>query len=88
MTSNYTPGQLLPDDCKYPHTELTALVRRFEVINIRDLLVRENLKLRSKSELVALRKAKNADFSAVFEHLIDPDDAHVARKEADLEVEF
>lgn len=88
VTSNYHPGQLLPDDIKFPHTELAALVRRFEVIHIRDLLARENLKLRSKSELVALRKAKNADFGAVFEHLVDPDDAHVARKEADLEVEF
>ena len=88
VTSNYHPGQLLPDDIKFPHTELAALVRRFEVIHIRDLLARENLKLRNKSELVALRKAKNADFGAVFEHLVDPDDAHVARKEADLEFEF
>jgi hypothetical protein len=85
VTSNYRPSQLLPDDLKYPTTELEALTRRFEIIHIDTLLQRENLKLRRKSELVALRKAKNADFSAVFEHLIDPDDAHVARKEAEFE---
>lgn len=85
VTSNYKPSQLLPDDLKYPTTELEALTRRFEIIHIDTLLQRENLKLRRKSELVALRKAKNADFSAVFEHLIDPDDAHVARKEGEFE---
>lgn len=85
VTSNYKPSQLLPDDTKYPTTELEALTRRFEIIHIDTLLQRENLKLRRKSELVALRKAKNADFSAVFEHLIDPDDAHVARKEAEFD---
>ena len=85
VTSNYRPSQLLPDDLKYPTTELQALERRFEVISIAQLLERENLKLRPKSELVALRKAKNADFGAVFQHLIDPDDAHVARKEAEFE---
>lgn len=88
VTSNYRPSQLLPDDLKYPTTELQALERRFEVVSIAQLLERENLKLRPKSELVALRKAKNADFGAVFQHLIDPDDAHVARKEAELEFEF
>lgn len=85
VTSNYRPSQLLPDDLKYPTTELQALERRFEVVSITQLLERENLKLRPKSELVALRKAKNADFGAVFQHLIDPDDAHVARKEAEFE---
>lgn len=85
VTSNYKPSQLLPDDTKYPTTELEALTRRFEIIHIDTLLQRENLKLRRKSELVALRKAKNADFSAVFEHLIDPDDAHVARKEGEFD---
>ena len=34
-------------------------------------------------EIKELKKAKNADFGAVFEHLVDPDDAHVARKEAE-----
>lgn len=85
VTSNYRPSQLLPDDLKYPTTELHALERRFEIVSINDLLERENLKLRKKSELVALRKAKNADFGAVFEHIVDPDDAHVARKESEFE---
>lgn len=85
VTSNYRPSQLLPDDLKYPTTELHALERRFEIVSITDLLQRENLKLRKKSELVALRKAKNADFGAVFEHIVDPDDAHVARKESEFE---
>ena len=83
VTSNYRPSQLMPDDTKFPTTELHALERRFEIIHIDTLLTRENIKLRRKSELVALRKAKNADFGAVFEHLVDPDDAHVARKEAE-----
>lgn len=83
VTSNYRPSQLIPDDTKYPTTELHALERRFEIIHIDTLLTRENIRLRRKSELVALRKTKNADFSAVFEDLVDPDDAHVARKEAE-----
>lgn len=83
VTSNYPPRDLLPDDLKFPSTEYQALVRRFEVIHIDKLLEQENLRLRRKSELVALRKAKNADFSAVFEYIKDPDAEHVARKEAE-----
>jgi predicted ATPase len=69
VTSNYTPAQLLPNDQKYPMTELMALERRFEIIHIDDLLQREGLRLRTKEEIKALKKSKNADFSKVFINL-------------------
>lgn len=67
VTSNYTPRQLMPPDQRFPLTEIEALERRFEVIHINDLLAREKLKLRTKEEIKLLKKAKNADFSQVFD---------------------
>lgn len=69
VTSNYTPSDLQPLDQKFPSIELAALTRRFEVINIQDLLLRENIQLKSKEELKALKKEKNADFSKCFKPL-------------------
>lgn len=66
VTSNYTPAELFPHDQKYPLTEKQALLRRFEVIHIQDLLRREGIALKSKEELKALKVKKNADFGAVF----------------------
>lgn len=88
VSSNYTPQQLLPDDLRYPHTELQALIRRFEVIHIDDLLKREGICLRPKTELIALRKAKNADFGAVFMDRVDPDSMWIKKKESEVETEF
>lgn len=67
VTSNYTPSELAPIDMRYSRIELAALERRFEIINIQDLLKREGLRLKSKDELKELKKNKNADFSLVFE---------------------
>lgn len=67
VTSNYTPSELAPIDMRYSRIELAALERRFEIINIHDLLKREGLRLKSKDELKELKKNKNADFSLVFE---------------------
>lgn len=66
VTSNYKPGELMPLDQRYPWIEMQALQRRFEVIHISDLLAREGLELKSKEEIKALKKAKNADFGLVF----------------------
>lgn len=66
VSSNYTPAELFPDDQKYPLTEKQALLRRFEVIHIKDLLKREGIQLKTKEELKALKVKKNADFGAVF----------------------
>lgn len=48
---------------------MEAIQRRFEIIHIKDLLKREKLSLKSKEEIKELKKAKNADFSKVFNHL-------------------
>lgn len=66
VTSNYTPTELFPHDQVHPLTEKEALLRRFEVIHITDLLKREGIALKSKEELKALKVKKNADFGAVF----------------------
>lgn len=66
VSSNYTPQDLFPHDQRYPLTETQALLRRFEVIHIADLLQREGIKLKSKEEIKALKVKKNADFGAVF----------------------
>jgi hypothetical protein len=69
ITSNYRPGELPEDDMRYKRTEMEAIERRFEIIHINDLLKREKLSLKSKEEIKELKKAKNADFSKVFNHL-------------------
>jgi len=70
VTSNYVPRDLMAPDQRHQTMELTALLRRFEVVHIDELLQRENIKLRSKDELKALKKARNADFSACFESTV------------------
>ncbi len=69
VTSNYTPNELMAPDTRFMGTELGALLRRFEVVQIDDLLRREGLKLRPKEELKELKKARNADFGACFEEI-------------------
>lgn len=61
----------MPLDQRYPITEFEALARRFEIIEISDLLKREGIKLKCKSELNELKKKKNADFGLCFEPIID-----------------
>lgn len=61
----------MPLDQRYPVTEFEALARRFEIISINDLLVREGIKLKTKAELSELKKKKNADFSLCFEPIDD-----------------
>ena len=75
VSSNYTPQELFPHDQPYPLTEKEALLRRFEVIHINDLLAREGIKLKSKAEIKELKMKKNADFGAVFttRHQSQPD---------------
>jgi hypothetical protein len=65
----------MPHDQRHPVTELEALTRRFEIIHINDLLKREGLRLRSKDEIKALKKNKNADFSKVFINIQEEQEA-------------
>lgn len=83
VTSNYTPRELMPLDQRYPITEFEALARRFEIIEISDLLKREGIKLKCKSELNELKKKKNADFGLCFESIID-DIQDVIDREKDI----
>lgn len=76
VTSNYTPADLFPHDQRYPLTEKNALCRRFDIVQIDDLLRREGIKLKSKDEIKELKKAKNADFGAVFTTLLPSPDTH------------
>lgn len=69
VTSNYRPGDLPEDGMRYKRTEMEAIERRFEIIHIKELLKRENLSLKTKEEIKELKKAKNADFSKVFNQL-------------------
>lgn len=69
VTSNYKPGDLPEEGMRYKRTEMEAIERRFEIIHIKELLKRENLSLKTKEEIKELKKAKNADFSKVFNQL-------------------
>lgn len=77
VTSNYKPTELLRPDQRFPMTEAAALVRRFEIIHIKDLLTREGVELKSKEELKELKKTKNADFGLCFKELT-PSDSSVS----------
>lgn len=81
VTSNYTPKELMPLDQRYPVTEFEALARRFEIIEINELLKREGVKLKTKAELNELKKKKNADFGLCFEPRIDVQDIIDAEKD-------
>lgn len=68
VTSNYLPEELVPPDLPFRMQEIEAIVRRFRVVNITDLLMEHGLSLKTKAEIKELKKAKNADFGAVFNH--------------------
>lgn len=68
VTSNYLPEELVPADLPFRLQELEAITRRFRVVNINDLLAEHGLTLKTKAEIKELKKAKNADFGAVFNH--------------------
>lgn len=66
VTSNFTLADILPEDMKGRNENLKALHRRFWCINIRDFLRALNLKLLSKYEIQALKKAGNTDPRKLF----------------------
>lgn len=68
ITSNYTPEDLVPPDLPFRQQEIDAINRRFRVVEIGTLLREYGLSLKSKAEIKELKKAKNADFGAVFNH--------------------
>lgn len=68
VTSNYLPEELVPADLPFRLQELQAITRRFRIVNITDLLAEHGLTLKTKAEIKELKKAKNADFGAVFNH--------------------
>lgn len=66
VTSNFTIGDVLPEDLKGRRENLQALRRRFWEVNIRDLLPILGLKLLSKYEITQLKKSGNTDPKALF----------------------
>lgn len=68
VTSNYLPEELVPADLPFRLQELQAITRRFRIVNITELLTEHGLTLKTKAEIKELKKAKNADFGAVFNH--------------------
>lgn len=66
ITSNFTIGDVLPEDLKGRRENLQALRRRFWEVNIRDLLPILGLKLLSKYEITQLKKSGNTDPKALF----------------------
>ena len=66
VTSNFTLGEILPEDMKGRNENLKALQRRFWSVRINDLLRALNLKLLSKYEIQQLKKTGNADPRKLF----------------------
>lgn len=66
VTSNFSISDVLPEDLKGRNENLTALLRRFWQVNVRDLLPMLGLKLLSKYELTQLKKSGNLDPSKLF----------------------
>jgi len=85
VTSNYRPEDLLDPDLPFRATEMEAICRRFRIVNIDTLLQENGLTLKTKAEIKELKKAKNADFGAVFNHA--PRTPTLKRKTIDLTTE-
>lgn len=66
VTSNFSIGDVVPEDMKGRRENVTALRRRFWEVNVRDLLPILGLKLLSKYEITQLKKAGNLDPSKCF----------------------
>ena len=66
VSSNFTIGDVLPEDIKGRNENLQALRRRFWEINIRDLLPILGVKLLNKYEINQLKKAGNLDPKKIF----------------------
>lgn len=66
ITSNFTIGDVLPEDMKGRRENLAAIQRRFFQVNIRDLLPVLGLKMISKYEIAQLKRAGNVDPKALF----------------------
>lgn len=66
VSSNFSIGDVLPEDLKGRNENLGALRRRFFEVNIRDLLPVLGLKLISKYEINQLKKAGNTDPTKLF----------------------
>jgi hypothetical protein len=66
VTSNFKIEEVLPEETKGRHEQLTALRRRYYQVNIRNLLPILGLKLLPKYELAQLKKAGNTDPNKCF----------------------
>lgn len=66
VTSNFTIGDVMPEDMRGRNENLQALNRRFWMVKVTDLLRALNIKLLSKYELVQLKKDGNQDPSKLF----------------------
>lgn len=66
VSSNFSIGDVVPEDMKGRNENLAALRRRFFEVNIRDLLPILGLKLLSKYEITQLKKQGNTDPKKIF----------------------
>lgn len=66
VTSNFKIEEVLPEETKGRHEQLTALRRRYWQVNIKNLLPILGLKLLPKYELNQLKKAGNTDPNKCF----------------------
>lgn len=66
VSSNFRISDVMPEDLKGRNENLTALMRRFWMVNIRDLLPILGVKLLSKYEINQLKKGGNLDPRAIF----------------------
>ena len=66
VTSNFTLPDVMPEDMKGRNENLRALMRRFWMVRVQDLLRALGIKLLSKYELQQLKKEGNQDPSKLF----------------------
>lgn len=66
VSSNFTITEVLPEDLKGRHENLTALMRRFWMVNVRDFLPILGVKMLSKYEITQLKKQGNLDPRKLF----------------------
>ena len=73
ITSNFHPFELFKPGQPGIEQEKAALVRRFEILHIDELLKRDGVRLASKERLTELKAKGNVDYSKCFEKVEAPE---------------
>lgn len=66
VTSNFTLGDVMPDDMRGRNENMAALTRRFWIVKVNDLLRALSIKMLSRYELTQLKKEGNQDPAKLF----------------------